>query len=116
MYKRRLRGWSQHTDFMLLDNLCAFFSLLIAFLIVEKGGVLVSRFFWQMVLEVTLANLIVMIILDTYHSVLHHTPWDEMVRLLSQTGYLVLILLVFQLLNQTAETDLTKIALYAIPL
>ena len=50
---------------MLLDNLCAFFSLLIAFLIVEKGGVLVSRFFWQMVLEVTLANLIVMIILDT---------------------------------------------------
>ena len=116
MYKRRLRGWSQHIDFMLLDNLCAFFSLLIAFLIVEKEGVLVSRFFWQMVLEVTLVNLIVIIVLDTYHSVLHHTPWDEMVRLLSQTGHLVLILLVFRLLNQTGENDLSKVALYAIPL
>ena len=101
---------------MLLDNLFAFFSLLIAFLIVEKEGVLDSRFFWKMVLEVTLVNLIVMIVLDTYHSVLHHTPWDEMVRLLSQTGHLVLILLVFRLLNQTGETNLSRIALYAIPL
>ena len=116
MYKRRLRGWSQHIDFMLLDNSCAFISLLIAFLIVEKVGVLGSQFFWRMVLEVILVNLCVMIVLDTYHSVLHHTPWDEMVRLLSQTGYLVLILLVFRLLNQTGETDLSKIALYAIPL
>ena len=116
MYKRRLRGWSQHIDFMLLDNSCAFISLLIAFLIVEKVGVLGSQFFWRMVLEVILVNLCVMIVLDTYHSVLHHTPWNEMVRLLSQTGYLVLILLVFRLLNQTGETDLSKIALYAIPL
>ncbi len=116
MYKRRLRGWSQHIDFMLLDNSCAFISLLIAFLIVEKVGVLGSQFFWRMVLEVILVNLCVMIVLDTYHSVLHHTPWNEMVRLLSQTGYLVLILLAFRLLNQTGETDLSKIALYAIPL
>ena len=57
MYKRRLRGWSQHIDFMLLDNSCAFISLLIAFLIVEKVGVLGSQFFWQMVLEVILVNL-----------------------------------------------------------
>ena len=116
MYKRRVRGWSQHTDFMLLDNLCAFVSLLIGFLIVEKEGVLVSRFFWRMALETIMANLIVMIVLDTYHSVLHHTPWDEMARLLAQTGHLILILLAFQLLNPTGETDLSKIALYAVPL
>ena len=116
MYKRRVRGWSQHIDFMLLDNLCAFSSLLIAFLIVEKEGVLTSRFFWRMALETILVNLFVMIFMDTYHSVLHHTPWDEMVRLLAQTGYLILILLVFQLLNQTAESNLSKIALYAVPL
>ena len=101
---------------MLLDNLCAFVSLLIAFLLVEKEGVLGSRFFWSIVLETMLVNLTVMIVLDTYHSVLHHTPWDEMVRLLTQTGYVVLILLVFQLLNQTAESNLSVIALYAIPL
>ena len=116
MYKRRIRGWSQHIDFMLLDNLCAFASLLIAFLLVEREGVLGSRFFWKIALETTLVNLVVMIVLDTYHSVLHHTPWDEMVRLLAQTGYLVLILLVFQLLDQTAESNLSKIALYAVPM
>ncbi|MBO7711758.1 MAG: sugar transferase [Lachnospiraceae bacterium] len=116
MYKRRIRGWSQHIDFMVLDNLCLFVSLLIGFFLVEKEGVLVSRFFWRMVLEATLVNLVVIIVLDTYHSVLHHTPWDEMIRLLAQTGYVILILLVFRLLSQTPETDLAKIAVYSIPL
>ncbi len=101
---------------MLLDNLCVFVSLLVAFLIVEKEGVLVSRSFWRMVLEAILVNQVVMIILDTYHSVLHHSPWDEMARLLGQTGHVVLVLLVLRLLSQSSRTDLPKIALYAIPL
>jgi exopolysaccharide biosynthesis polyprenyl glycosylphosphotransferase len=67
-----------------------------------------------MVLEAVLVNQVVMIVIDTYHSVLHHSPWDELVLLFTQMGYVVLILLVFQLLSQTSETDLTKIALYAI--
>ncbi len=116
MYKRRVRGWSQHVDLMLLDNLCAVVSLLIGFLIVQPEGMLSSRFFWRMVLETVLVNQIVMIILDTYHSVLHHTPWDELVRLLVQTVYTVLIILVLQLLSQTPELNLPKIALYAVPL
>ena len=116
MYKRKLRGWSQHLDFMILDSLCAFFSLLIAFLLIEKNGALGTRSFWGIVLETMLVNLFVMIALDTYHSVLHHTAWDEMVRLLSQTGYLVLILLVFQLLNPVREFDLSRIVLIALPL
>ena len=116
MYQRKVRGWSQHVDFMLLDNLCALLSLFCGFMLVEKTGVLTSRFFWMMVMETILVNFVVMIVLDTYHSVLHHTPWDEMVRLLAQTGYVVLILLVFQLLNQGAENNLSKIAPYAVPL
>ena len=116
MYKRRIRGWSQHIDFMLLDILCAFFSLLIAFRLVEKEGALSSRSFWGLVLETSLVDLVVMIIMDTYHSVLHHSPWDEMLRLLVQTTYLVLILLVLQLLNQTAEAALPQITLRALPL
>ena len=116
MYKRRVRGWSQHLDFMLLDNLCAFISLLVAFLIVRREGVLSSRFFWLMVLETILVNQVVMIVMDTYHSVLHHTPWNEMILLFSQTGYVVLVLLVLQLLSQNAEPDLSKIALHAVVL
>ncbi len=116
MYKRKLRGWSQHTDFMLLDTICVFVSLLAGFLIVEKEGVWSSLFFWRMILEATLVNLFVMIVLDTYHSVLHHSPWDEMVRLLVQTGYVVLILLALQLLSQKPETDLLRITLFALPI
>ena len=116
MYKRKVRGWSQHFDFMLLDNLCAFVSLLTASLLVEQKAVLSSLPFWWIVLETMLVNLFVMISLDTYHSVLHHTAWDELGRLLSQTGYLVLILLVFQLLNPTPELNLSKIILFALPI
>ncbi|MBR0131222.1 MAG: sugar transferase [Firmicutes bacterium] len=116
MYKRKVRGWSQHVDFMLLDNLCIFISLLAGFWIVEREGFLMTRFFWSIALEAVLINLVVMIVLDTYHSVLHHSPWDEMVRLLSQTGHVILILLVFRMLSQNSGTDLSKVALYAIPL
>ena len=106
MYKRRVRGWSQHIDFMFLDNLCVFFSLLIGFLLVKKEGILNSLFFWSILLEVVLINLVVIIVLDTYHSVLHHTPWDEFVRLLSQTGYVVLVIVVFRLLAPGSDPDL----------
>ncbi len=116
MYKQRLRGWSQHIDFMLLDNLCAFVSLLIAFLLTEKREVLASRAFWWIVLETMLVNLFLMIALDTYHSVLHHTAWDEMGRLLSQAGHLVLILLVFQLLNPTEGVNLSRILILSVPM
>ena len=116
MYKRRLRGWSQHIDFMFLDNLCVFFSLLIGFLLVKKEGILNSLFFWSILLEVVLINLVVIIVLDTYHSVLHHTPWDEFVRLLRQTGYVVLIIVVFRLLAPGADPDLLRIARLALPL
>ena len=110
MYKRRIRGWSQHIDFMFLDNLCVFFSLLIGFLLVKKEGILNSLFFWSILLEVVLINLVVIIVLDTYHSVLHHTPWDELVRLLRQTGCVVLVLVVFRLLAPGSDPDLLIIA------
>ncbi len=116
MYKRKVRGWSQHIDFMFLDNLCIFLSLLVGFLLSGQTGVLNSRFFWGLALEAVLVNTVVMIVLDTYHSVLHHSPWDEMIRLLVQTGHVLLILLVFQLLYQTGGGNLPRIALYAIPL
>ena len=116
MYKQRVRGWSQHVDFMTLDILCIFVSLLAGFLLVEKEGVLTSRFFWSMVVETVLADLIVMIALDTYHSVLHHTPWEEINRLFSQTGHVIIILLILRLLSQAPGTDLAKVALYSIPL
>ena len=116
MYKRKVRGWSQHTDFILLDNLCIFLSLFVGFLLAGQTEVLNSRFFWSIALETVLVNLVIIIVLDTYHSVLHHSPWDEMIRLLTQTGYVVLILLVFQLLNQPVGQNLPRIALYAVPL
>ena len=114
MYKRKVRGWSQHIDFMFLDNLCLFLSLFVGFLLAGQTGILHSRFFWSLALEAVLVNTVVMIVLDTYHSVLHHSPWDEMLRLLAQTGYAVLILLVLQLLNQENGNNLQQIALYAV--
>ena len=116
MYKRKVRGWSQHIDFILLDNLCVLLSLFVGFMLVKRNAVLTSRFFWMMGMEAILVNTVVVIVLDTYHSVLHHSPWEEMVRLLAQTGHVVLILLAFQLLNQSEDNDLSKIALYAVPL
>ena len=116
MYKRKVRGWSQHIDFIFLDNLCIFLSLFAGFLLVGQTGVLHSRFFWGLALEAVLVNTVVMIVLDTYHSVLHHSPWDEMLRLLVQTGHVLLILLIFQLLHQTYGGNLPQIALYAIPM
>ena len=116
MYKRKVRGWFQHMDLILLDNLCIFLALLAGFLLAGQKDALSSRFFWGMALQTVMVNLVIIILMDTYHSVLHHTPWDEMARLLTQTGYVILILLIFQLLNSADGTDLSRIALYAIPI
>ena len=115
MYKRKVSGWSQHIDFIILDNVCLFLGILVVFLLTKETGVLSSRFFWWIALEAMLVNLVVIIVLDTFHSVLHHSSWDEMIRLLIQTGYVILILLVFHLLNRSTQNNLSKITLYAVP-
>ena len=115
MYKRKAGGWSQHIDFIALDNVCIFLSILIGFLLAGETGMLSSRPFWGFVLEAVLVNLVVIIALDTYHSVLHHTPWDEMRRLLAQTGDVILVLLVFQLLNPASGYNPGTIALFSVP-
>ena len=51
MYKRKIRGWSQHIDFIFLDSLCMSLSLLIGFLLSGQTGVLNSRFFWSIAPE-----------------------------------------------------------------
>ena len=116
MYKQKTRGWSQHIDFILLDILCTFLSLLVGYLLAKNAGALTSRYFWLLVLETAMADLVVIIIMDTYHSVLHHSPWDEMGRLLTQTGYVILFVLGLQLLSHPGNSDLSRIALYTVPL
>ena len=105
MYKQKTRGWSQHIDFILLDILCTFLSLLVGYLLAKNAGALTSRYFWLLVLETAMADLVVIIIMDTYHSVLHHSPLDEIGRLLR-----------LQLLSHPGNSDLSRIALYTVPL
>ena len=116
MYKQKTRGWSQHIDFILLDILCTFLSLLVGYLLAKNAGALTSRYFWLLVLETGMADLVVIIIMDTYHSVLHHSPLDEIGRLLTQTGYVILCVLGLQLLSHPGNSDLSRIALYTVPL
>ena len=116
MYKQKTRGWSQHIDFILLDILCTFLSLLVGYLLAKNAGALTSRYFWLLVLETAMADLVVIIIMDTYHSVLHHSPLDEIGRLLTQTGYVILCVLGLQLLSHPGNSDLSRIALYTVPL
>lgn len=72
MYRKKSRGWYKHKDFILIDLICLFLSLLIAHLI--RNGSVQSLFragiYRNMISFVILADLFLIIIFESYKGVL----------------------------------------------
>ena len=72
MYRKKSRGWYKHKDFILIDLICLFLSLLIAHLI--RNGSVQSLFragiYCNMISFVILADLFLIIIFESYKGVL----------------------------------------------
>ena len=86
MYRKKSRGWYKHKDFILIDLICLFLSLLIAHLI--RNGSVQSLFragiYRNMISFVILADLFLIIIFESYKGVLRRDRYQELRSVIRQ--------------------------------
>ena len=86
MYRKKSRGWYKHKDFILIDLICLFLSLIIAYLI--RNGSVQSLFrleiYRNMMIFVILADLFLIIMFESYKGVLRRGHYQELHSVIRQ--------------------------------
>lgn len=117
MYRRKTGGWSQHLDFMALDILCLEIAWVVGALMHSPlKEVLKSFLFWSIVVGIALTDLLVMVLMDAYHSVIRRDSYKELKKLLQQTAYLIIGIITYLYLMREENTDVFNILIPMIPL
>ena len=106
MYQRKTGGWSQHLDFMAWDVAALEISLIITFLM-HTGfeNMITRRMFWGTFAFLPFADLAIMVMLDTFHSVIRRSSYQEFANLLNQTVYVALVFGAFLIITQAERSD-----------
>ena len=117
MYRRKTKGWSQHLDFMGLDILCLELSCLGGKLLYMRWRELVqSTSFWILCVSVAFIDLMIMVLMDAYHSVIRRDSYKELRKVLTQTMYLIMGIIVFVLMLRDESIILMDTLVPAIPI
>ena len=86
MYRKKSRGWYKHKDFILIDLICLFLSLIFACLI--RNGSVQNLFragiYRNMISFVILADLFLIIIFESYKGVLRRDRYQELRSVIRQ--------------------------------
>ena len=86
MYRKKSRGWYKHKDFIFLDLVCLFLSLILAYL-VRNGSVrnlFELEIYHNMIFFVILADLFLIIIFESYKGVLRRGYYQELRSVIQQ--------------------------------
>ena len=93
MYRKKSRGWYKHKDFILIDLISLFLSLIIAYLI--RNGSVQSLFrletYRNMMIFVILADLFLIIMFESYKGVLRRGHYQELHSVIRQMILLELV-------------------------
>ena len=117
MYKRKTGGWSQHMDFMGLDILCLELAWLGTTLIRNPEQSLTSNtMFWVLAVGMAFIDLLVMVLMDAYHSVIRRDSYKEAGGVLNQSVYLTVGLVVFVLLQRNDSIDMVQVLVPTLPI
>lgn len=105
MYKRKLRSWVKHLDFILLDELCLWASILLAFWIgVKSGRPVRDNHPNVLVISILAVNFVIMIALNTMDEVVHRGYYKEMSSVAKQAvASLAVAVLVLKLREDTIQ-------------
>ena len=116
MYKKKSSGWSQHTDFMALDILCLEITMISGALLHAPWRTLAHSFtFWSLCLGAGIVDLMVMVLMDAYHSIIRRDAYRELRGVLSQTVYVTMGLLAFIFLMRTDGVDTINVLIPTMP-
>ena len=86
MYRKKSKGWYKHKDFIFLDLLCLFVSLVLAYLI--RNGSVENLFkleiYHNMMFFIVLADLFLIIMFESYKGVLRRGRYQELRSVIQQ--------------------------------
>lgn len=87
MYKRKLRSWVRHLDFIVIDELCGWAAMLLAFLIGDSvGRPVIDEHRNTLFLIILAINLLVVISFNTMDEIVHRGKYKEITAILKQTA------------------------------
>ena len=116
MYKKKSSGWSQHLDFMGLDILCLEVAMIFGALFHDNWPHLSRSFvFWALCLGAGIIDLLVMVLMDAYHSVIRRDAYGELKGVLTQTVYLTVGMIVYSFLLRDDQLNLFHVLVPALP-
>ncbi|MBQ4227818.1 MAG: hypothetical protein II697_06395, partial [Clostridia bacterium] len=117
MYKRKTSGWSQHLDFMGLDILCLELAWLGSALIrTSWQAMLRDATFWVLCVGMGFIDLLIMVLMDAYHSVIRRDSYKELRGVLNQAVYLTVGLVVFVLLQRNEGINIVEVLMPTLPI
>jgi len=116
MYRRKTGGWSQHLDFMTLDLLCLEVSMILGFAMHFGFQPLAkNRVFWSLCIAAGFIDLMIMVLMDSYHNVIHRDSFQELRMLMTQTMYLTVGLVAFIFMMHVNNLDIFSILMPSVP-
>ena len=116
MYRRKTSGWSQHLDFMTLDLLCLEASMILGFAMHFGFQPLAkNRVFWSLCIASGFIDLMIMVLMDSYHNVIRRDIFQELRMLATQTIYLTVGIVVFIFMMHVDHLDIFNILMPSIP-
>ncbi len=117
MYKRKTSGWSQHLDFMALDILCLEIAWLGSALLRSSWQELCyNTTFWVLCVGMAFIDLLTMVLMDAYHSVIRRDSYKEARGVFNQTLYLTAGLVVFVLLLRNDSINTVQVLMPTLPI
>ena len=117
MYKRKTSGWSQHLDFMGMDILCLELAYLGSCMIRSSWTELLkSTTFWVLCVGMAFVDLLIMVLMDAYHSVIRRDSYKEVKGVMNQAVYLTVGLVVFVLLQRNDSINIVQVLVPTLPI
>ena len=116
MYKRTIKGWAKHWDFILLDTLCLQLSFLIAYFLrfhTFNAYEVIGRQTTYRTAGIILLflPLLVTVLFNTMHNVLRRNNWEELKNTFLQST-LVFACIVVLLFTDKASNNASRIVFY----
>ena len=104
MYRRQGKQWLKHVDFILLDIFALLAAYVLAYFFRHRTWNLFSNELYAvMAVSLTLCDLLVIFLMDSYRGILKRGYWIEFVRTLEQAVEMILLGHVYLFATQTGE-------------
>lgn len=112
MYRRKVKGWLKHLDFIVLDILCLEISFILGYYIRHGGFFKISNSTYSnMCLVLILVDLVVASTFNSYHNVLKRGAYVEFVKMLQHIS-IVLAITAFYLFAVHQGTIISRMNIF----